>query len=678
MLTQRGWRFLLFVTGILAFGVLAPLVQRQLPIGPPFGLSPYVLADPKPVALVGLTLGLWFVFEWLSFRLRVLSLSRWLRVERELSDERGPADSLWVGRPFQVRTMVRNSGRLAVPFVALEDHGTLPTEPAEGARFEGALPAGGEVELRYAVRPSAPGRARWDGVRVRVADLQGFFQHTAFVRALTAGRILPPLVDVSGHMTTVKRHNLMPPPGQHRHRRPGSGSELLELRDYLPGDPPKTIAWKVSARRGRLITKQFESEVPVRCTLFVDASNSVRVGPSGRNALGGLAGIASAVAQACAGKRDFTGLCLFDEKGAHSVRPGRGPRHLAHVLNLLADAAGLAPTSGQAPVETTVPRAYALARQVYPELLAPAVNRVPFWLPWLAPPPAYVKRQPGWLDRLYRGLPFLLPVYWFLGLGVVAILWLAVSAFINTVQGLDVGSIRLRLLLILLSGFALTLAYLRVPQALFFPLRRRLYAWRKPVSAILSVRYGLRPGGLELLLEDDDRFGDYAQRFLAEHLVPCPLPLYDRRGHYLFASVGKVGVLGDALVQAVGKGRDNELFVLLVDLLELSDELDPLLRAVKVALGRHHRVLVVCAWPPDLPPPADVPGVAPPAAVGAGADALKAALRGTTAARFQDAYRRLRRTFGRLGVRVIVAGRDDAPRLILERLELMRVQGVRR
>ena len=67
-----------------------------------------------------------------------------------------------------------------------------------------------------------------------------------------------------------------PPPGVHRLKRPGGGSELLDLRDYMPGDPPKMIAWKPSARKDKLFTKEFESEVPVRCTLFVDASESTR------------------------------------------------------------------------------------------------------------------------------------------------------------------------------------------------------------------------------------------------------------------------------------------------------------------------------------------------------------------------------------------------------------------
>src|SRR6185295_6655795 len=133
--------------------------------------------------------------------------------------------------------------------------------------------------------------------------LQGFFYHYAFLAQPDVYRVLPPLVDAEGKRPMLKRTNLLPSPGQHRQLRPGSGSELLDLRDYLPGDPPKTIAWKVSARRDRLITKEFESEVPVRCTLFVDTSSAVRVGPLGQNALTRVIAIASGVIHANAEQR---------------------------------------------------------------------------------------------------------------------------------------------------------------------------------------------------------------------------------------------------------------------------------------------------------------------------------------------------------------------------------------
>ena len=104
-------------------------------------------------------------------------------------------------------------------------------------------------------------------------------------------------------------------------------------------------------------------------------------------------------------------------------------------------------------------------------------------------------------------------------------------------------------------------------------------------AALFSARYGLAPGGVALLLEDDRTFGRCLQRFLTEHAVPHELPLYDARGRYLFAAPGKVGVLAEALTRAVGRGRDNELFVLLADFLEIVEHLGPVLGAVKVALA---------------------------------------------------------------------------------------------
>src|SRR5205823_2370308 len=68
------------------------------------------------------------------------------------------------------------------------------------------------------------------------------------------------------------------------------------------------------------------------------------------------------------------------------------------------------------------------------------------------------------------------------------------------------------------------------------PTYHRLYRWRKELSAILSVRYDLGPGGLALLLEDDEQCIRYLQRFLTEHQIAYPFSLYDDEGRYLFAA----------------------------------------------------------------------------------------------------------------------------------------------
>jgi hypothetical protein len=315
------------------------------------------------------------------------------------------------------------------------------------------------------------------------------------------------------------------------------------------------------------------------------------------------------------------------------------------LLNLLADAAGLPPSTAEVPVRALLPVAYSFAQETYPELLDDDVNAFPLWLPWLSPQPAYTLRRPPLRARSLLHRPGL---------------WLR----------------------LLLRRFRL-----RLRQTFWARLsgrERRWYRWRKQLAALLSVRYGLAPGGLAVLLEDDERFVLYLQRFLAEHHIPYALPLYDPQGHYLFAAPGKVEVLARALLHAVARGRDNELFVLLADLLEIGEHLGPLLRAVKVALARHHAVVVVCPWPPGLPLPSadggDGEGLAAPTPRGKGKAAATAELvTRATLLRFHRAYHEVRRTFGRLAVPVVCARAEDSVRLILDRLERLRGQrrGVR-
>jgi uncharacterized protein (DUF58 family) len=664
MFTSRGRWFILGVCVLLAVAVLGSYLSDTM------GLSEFgPLAYPASVALIALTLVVWFSWEWFHFAGQRALLVPRLQVVRELSDRRGPVETLWAGRTFHVRVTIQLPPGPGVSYVVLTDRLPRGGQLAHGsARYEGPLRPGQPAVLSYDVHCPAVGRLRFEGLSLHMADLQGFFCHASFLRAAQVLPVLPSLVDTGEHGPTLKRHNRLLPPGIHRHRRPGSGSELLDLRDYMPGDPPKTIAWKVSARRDRLMTKEFESEVPVRCTLFVDTSNSVRVGPAGQNALTRLVEIAAAVARAASNNRDLIGLCRFNEQSSNLVRPARGARHLVRLLNLLAEAGGLPPGVGQASATDLLPLAYAFAQEVYPDMLQRDLNRFPFWLAWLWPPPPYTVQRPTLWDHLYRWLPLLLPLYGILGLVLVGICLIDVAAVFDFVS---VPPDRMFLVLAL-AGFILFLLYLRLPSAVLFPRHRQRFRWRKQLAAALAVRYDLAPGGLELLLEDDERLSFYLQRFLIDHHVPYPLALYDARGRYLYASPGKVKVLSAALLRSVGKGHDNELFVLLADLLELVDELGPLLAAVKVALARHHRVMVLCPWPPGIEAP---PSQGVETRI-TNSDRLpievSAALAHTITARFHRAYFRLRRIFGGMGVPVVCALSQDSARLILERLDLLR------
>jgi len=652
MLTSRAWWFLCISLLVLILG---------LGIG------------SSALTLVPLTLILWFGAEWLLFGLRLSLAVRRLRVAREIYDERGGVATLWAGRIFEVGLRLEGTGRLYLPYVALTDRPAFALTYLDGTlSADGPVGGADGLEIRYRIRCRGPGVARFEGVGVQIADFQGFFYHAAFIPGVAVYRVLPVLIENGNPTPTLKRDNQLPPPGVHRLRRPGSASELLDLRDYLPGDPPKTIAWKVSARRDRLITKVYESEAPVRCTLFVDASNSVRVPSVHGNALGRLVEIAAAALQANSDVRDLTGLCLFDEYDSQMVRPDRSPAHVTRLLQTLADAAALAPAVAGVDPDQLIPLAYAFARQVYPQLMRPAVNDMPFWQEWFDSTPGYTRRKFSLINYLFRckrtfayAAIWLLPSALLIGDGLMT--WIVLAWFKPTL-----GQLAFDLFVFDLGAtaaiFAALILFLIVTDR-----HRRLARYRKHVAALLSVRYGLAAGGLSVLLEDDDAFALLTQRFLGEHQVPYTLPLYDRDGRYLFAAPAKIGVLAKALLRAVGRGRDNELFVLLADLLELDDALDPLLKAVRVAVGRHHQVMLIVPWPSGMRPPSEESREEEE-----WTGKLPVILGRAATRRFHHAYYRVRRTFARLGVQVVCAVGEEPVALILQRMNRLRTAGRRR
>lgn len=658
MVTWRGVWFLMASVAMLVLGIALALA---------------------PLAIVALTLLCWFGCEWLFFALRARLLRGRLVVERQVSDERGPVATLWAGRAFTVRVRVTlGYGRL--PFAVVSDPVPFGVRHQGGeTRTDGPLGGENELTLDYTIECPQAGVARFEGLRLELADYQGLFAAVSFLRQPVVLPVLPAVNVPRGGGPLTKRHNEVPPPGIHRLHRPGSGSELLDLRDYQPGDPPRTIAWKVSARRDKLITREFESEVPVRCVLFLDASSGVLLpSPTGeRREDGGayrpidrLIDIAAATVRACATVRDMTGLVVFDETARRTTRPARGSAHVNRLMKVLGETAGRGPTASRADPMALLPAAYALAEEVYPDLLREEVNSTPAWLAWLVGYPAHTRHRRGvfdWLNRSKRSV-----LLW--GTTFIPLIVLAVNVVSALTDGVPEWG-RGLLGAFALFGVPLIVAgawFLFLFSVLFGWTFRRLYRWRKRLAALLSVRYGLTPGGVEALMEDDDAFSLALQRFLNEHQVPYALPLYDDRGRYLPASPEKVKVLAKGILDAAAHGRDNELYVVLADLLDQGEGLTPLLQAVRVALGRHHQVVVIQPWPRGVPMPGEDARRLPRR------DTILGALTGLLQLRLHEAFAKVRHELAKLGVPVVCAASDEPVALVLDRMERLRGVGGRR
>ena len=152
-------------------------------------------------------------------------------------------------------------------------------------------------------------------------------------------------------------------------------------------------------------------------------------------------------------------------------------------------------------------------------------------------------------------------------------------------------------------------------------------------------------------------------------------PVVITREPQTWLGLPRMEMLARALVQGVNHARDNEVFVVFAELHECVPGLSTLLPAVKMALGRHHRVAFVCPSP-TFRRPTPLSTVPQSESV----DDLVAAAEQT---RTRDLTLRLQRELRRVGATVTCTGEKEAVHTVLSEMELARtgrlsVAGARR
>jgi uncharacterized protein (DUF58 family) len=120
--------------------------------------------------------------------------------------------------------------------------------------------------------------------------------------------------------------------GSHVAAQRGDGIEFADLRPFLPGDRPRSINWRATARRGDLMVNQRHPERATEVVLFLDSFLDVR-GPTG-STLDQAVGAAASLAAAYLRQRDRVGLVSFGGF-VQWLQPGSGQAALYRLLDTL-------------------------------------------------------------------------------------------------------------------------------------------------------------------------------------------------------------------------------------------------------------------------------------------------------------------------------------------------------
>jgi uncharacterized protein (DUF58 family) len=124
--------------------------------------------------------------------------------------------------------------------------------------------------------------------------------------------------------------------GLHKSPYHGFSVEFAEHRQYMPGDEPKHIDWKIYGKTDRYYIKQFEEETNLKSYIILDASRSMAYASNGKmSKLEYASYIAAALSYLMVQQRDAVGLTVYDEKVRIHMPPHATKSYLKAILKQL-------------------------------------------------------------------------------------------------------------------------------------------------------------------------------------------------------------------------------------------------------------------------------------------------------------------------------------------------------
>ncbi len=191
------------------------------------------------------------------------------------------------------------------------------------------IPRGAEASTRRRVTPGRLGVHAWPALRTRIAGPLGFAWWPKQLACGQEVRVLPDLLRGAADALGLAASGAKTAPEI------GAGAEVLRLREYRDGDPPRVIDWKATARAARLISRDFAQEHRLQIVILVDAGRSSAMRAGALDRFGHYINVAARLAQHAALHEDLVGLVVYADQPLAWLAPARGMPAVARVRAVL-------------------------------------------------------------------------------------------------------------------------------------------------------------------------------------------------------------------------------------------------------------------------------------------------------------------------------------------------------
>jgi uncharacterized protein (DUF58 family) len=238
------------------------------------------------------------------------------------------------GSTLKLKAEIRNRDNLAARYVELRAVCSpdleVVLEPSAGE-----VPASGRLAVEVTIHAPRVGQHGIHGLSLEVQGSPGLFEVPLTFANPFGIEVLPRCYGLMLKSARGGRSRMRAEDGR-AGVFAGDGRELRELRDHQPGDPLRRIAWRASARRGKLLVREYEREERDVVWLLLDASVELWAGKPGSAPLDHAVDEVAAVLERHLARGDRVGLGILASRTLAWLPPDRGPSHSMRMLNALA------------------------------------------------------------------------------------------------------------------------------------------------------------------------------------------------------------------------------------------------------------------------------------------------------------------------------------------------------
>lgn len=234
-----------------------------------------------------------------------------------------------------VRLVLENQAAQAMTFLIRDE--APDTALVEGNQFKSTLQGAEEKEVVYHIKPLERGRQWFRGTFYRYTAPLGLCQIQKQLPTEEEVRVFPNVLAVR-EFDLLKQRGQLQMMGLRRSRVKGLGTEFESLRDYNEDDYRK-IDWKASARRGKLVVRNYEQESNQNLIVCVDTGRHMLSEVDGIRKIDDCLDACLLLLHAAERAGDQIGLLMFNDIVKRYVVPRKGKQQVAAVMDALYDCA---------------------------------------------------------------------------------------------------------------------------------------------------------------------------------------------------------------------------------------------------------------------------------------------------------------------------------------------------